>query len=474
MADKDKTQLAVIGGGPGGYAAAFHAADLGMDVTLIDVEANPGGTCLYRGCIPSKALLHVAKLITDAREAEEWGLTFAPPEMNLEKMRNRTRQVVDQMTGGLGQLCQARNITYERARASFLDPHTLALNYADGAKKRLAADSVIIATGSRPALFGPLIRSRRLMNSTNALHLEDIPGTLLVIGGGYIGLELGSVYAALGSAVTVAEMTDVLLPGGDRDLVVPLAHRLESRFHQIMLKTRVNTMQETDQGILVNLENEEIGKEDRLFDKVLISVGRKPNSRGLNLFEIGLEIDAQGFIPVDLQRRTAIPHIYAIGDVTGQPMLAHKASAEGKVAAENIAGRKAVFEPQAIPAVVFTDPEVAWAGITEKQAAAQGIAVAVARFPWAASGRASTMSRPEGLTKILCDPDTGQILGMGITGTNAGELISEGVLAIEMGAVVEDLDMTIHPHPTLSETVMESAAAVFGTSTHFYRPLKKK
>ncbi|NLN94039.1 MAG: dihydrolipoyl dehydrogenase [Candidatus Hydrogenedens sp.] len=473
MSEMDKTYLAVIGGGPGGYAAAFHGADLGLDVTLIDIEANPGGTCLYRGCIPSKALLHVAKLINDARDAEEWGLKFSEPEIDLDKMRQRTRLVVEQMTGGLGQLCQARNIRYERARASFIDPHTLALNYADGSKKRLAADYVIIATGSRPTLFGPLIRSPRLMNSTNALNLFDIPETLLVIGGGYIGLELGSVYAALGSKVTVAEMSDILLTGGDRDLVKPLAKRLETLFEEIMLKTRVNTMKEVENGILVNLENEELGQEDRLFDKVLISVGRKPNSQGLGLREIGLSIDRQGFIPVDLQRRTAIPHIFAIGDVTGQPMLAHKASAEGKVAAENIAGRKAVFDPQAIPAVVFTDPEVAWAGLTEKQAQEQGISVQVARFPWAASGRASTLSRPEGMTKMLCDPDTGQILGMGIAGTNAGELISEGVLAIEMGAVVEDLDMTIHPHPTLSETVMESASAVFGTSTHFYRPQKK-
>ena len=473
MPEVSKTHLAVIGAGPGGYAAAFHAADLGLQVTLLDVQANPGGTCLYRGCIPSKALLHVAKLINDAREAEEWGLTFGPPQMDLEKMRQRTTQVVEQMTGGLGQVCRARKVTYIRGRAAFITSHRLAVFYEDGSEAILEAEYVIIATGSRPSLFGPLIKSDRLMNSTNALKLERIPSNLLVIGGGYIGLELGSVYASLGTRVTVVEMTDGLLPGADRDLVAPLEKRLEGLFEGLLLKTRVGDITEQEEGMRVQLEGEGLGQVSRLFDKVLVCVGRKPNSQGLNLGDTRIETDAKGFIKVDAQRRTAEPHIFAIGDVAGEPMLAHKASAEGKVAASVIAGRRAAFEPQAIPAVVFTDPEIAWCGLTERSAQAQGLSVKVARFPWVASGRATTLSRPDGLTKILCDPDTNQILGMGIAGSGAGELISEGALAIEMGAVAEDLDMTIHPHPTLSETVMESAAALFGQSTHIYRPVRK-
>ena len=474
MPETLKTQVAVIGGGPGGYAAAFHAADMGLQTTLLDVQPNPGGTCLYRGCIPSKALLHVAKLINDAREAEEWGLAFPPPTMNLAKMRDRTRQVIDQMTGGLGQLCRARRVNYIQARATFITTHQLAVFYEDGSEDILETEYVIIATGSRPAQFGPLLESKRVMNSTNALQLERIPKTLLVIGGGYIGLELGSVYASLGTKVTVVEMTDTLLPGADRDLVAPLEKRLGRLFHAILLKTKVAGMKEQRNGMRVELDGPEVDKGTRVFDKVLVCVGRKPNSQGLNLHDTRVETNEHGFIQVDAQRRTAEPHIFAIGDVVGEPMLAHKASAEGKVAAAAIAGKKVAFEPQAIPAVVFTDPEIAWCGLTEKTAQEQGIAVNVARFPWVASGRASTLSRVEGLTKILCDPDTNQVLGMGIAGSGAGELISEGALAIEMGAVAEDLDMTIHPHPTLSETVMESAAALFGQSTHIYRPPRAK
>ncbi|NLV46010.1 MAG: dihydrolipoyl dehydrogenase [Candidatus Hydrogenedentes bacterium] len=473
MPETLKTQLAVIGAGPGGYAAAFHAADLGLQVTLLDVQPNPGGTCLYRGCIPSKALLHVAKLITDAREAEEWGLTFAPPQMDLDKMRRRTGQVIEQMTGGLGQLCRARKVAYLRARATFMTSHRLAVFHEDGSEDTLEAEYVIIATGSRPALFGPLIKSDRLMNSTNALQIDRIPSTLLVIGGGYIGLELGSVYAALGAKVTVVEAGDMLLAGADRDLVAPLEKRLEHTFEEVLLKTKVADMREQEDGMRVQFEGEGVSAEPRIFDKVLVCVGRKPNSRGLNLADTAIETDNKGFILVDAQRRTAEPHIFAIGDVAGQPMLAHKASAEGKVAAGAIAGKKTAFEPQAIPAVVFTDPEIAWCGETENSAREKGLSVHIARFPWAASGRASTLSRSDGLTKILVDAETSQIIGMGIAGSGAGELISEGALAIEMGAVAEDLDMTIHPHPTLSETVMESAAAIFGQSTHIYRPARK-
>lgn len=473
MTETLTSHLTVIGAGPGGYSAAFHAADLGLEVTLIDVAPNPGGTCLYRGCIPSKALLHVAKLINDAKEAEQWGVKFQPPEMDFDKMRQRTSKVVEQLTGGLGKLCAARKTRYIQARAAFIDSHTLAVFYDDGSEDVLKTEYVIIATGSRPALFGPLIKSPRLMNSTNALLLEDVPESLLVIGGGYIGLELGSVYASLGSKVTVVEMSPGLLPGADRDLVEPLAKRLGSLMHEILLNARVADMKAEDTGVHVVLDGADITQPSRVFDKVLICVGRKPNSQGLNLHDTRIVTDKRGFIEVDAQRRTAEPHIFAIGDVAGEPMLAHKAAAEGKVAAEVIAGGKSAFEPQAIPAVVFTDPEIAWCGLTENQAKDKGVSVAVARFPWAASGRAGTLNRADGLTKVLCDPETGQVLGMGIAGAGAGELIAEGVLAIEMGAVAEDLDMTIHPHPTLSETVMESAANIFGQSTHIYRASKR-
>jgi dihydrolipoamide dehydrogenase len=473
MTETLATHVAVVGAGPGGYAAAFHAADLGMDVTLIDVETNPGGTCLYRGCIPSKALLHVAKLINDTREAAEWGLTFGAPEMNLEKVRQKTHSVVEQMTRGLGQLCQARRVRYLQARASFLDSKTLAIFHQDGSEEVLHAEYTIIASGSRPTLFGPLIDSPRLMNSTNALQMEEIPDTLLVVGGGYIGLELGTVYASLGAKVTVVEMTDGLLPGADRDLVKPLQTRLENLMHGMLFRTKVAEVKEQDSCVCVVLEGPDGTRQTHQFDKVLVCVGRKPNSSGLNLASTKVVVNERGFIEVDLARRTAEPNIFAVGDVTGEPMLAHKASAEGRVAAEVIAGHDSVFEPMAIPAVVFTDPEVAWCGLTETLAEKQGRAVRITRFPWAASGRASTLSRPEGLTKLICDPETNQILGMGIAGAGAGELIAEGALAIEMGALANDLDMTIHPHPTLSETVMESAAVVFGTSTHLYRPRKK-
>ena len=474
MGEKLRAQVAVIGGGPGGYAAAFRAADHGLDTVLLDVEKNPGGTCLYRGCIPSKALLHVAKLINDAKEAAEWGLYFQPPEMDLDKVRRKTAEVVQTMTGGLGQLCKARKVRYMTARASFLDSNTLAVFHEDGREDILETDYTIIASGSRPARFGPLIDSPRLMNSTNALQVEDIPEKLLVIGGGYIGLELGTVYASLGSAVTVVEMTDGLLPGADRDLVEPLHARLTDLFAEILLNTKVAEMKEQKNGIRVTFEGADIRKPVRLFDKVLVCVGRKPNSHGLNLVSTKVTTDKKGFITVDAQRRTTDPCIFAIGDVAGEPMLAHKASAEGRVAADVIAGKSAAFDFTAIPAVVFTDPEVAWVGLTESAARKQEIPVKVTRFPWVASGRATTLNRPEGLTKLICDPDTNQVLGMGIVGSGAGELIAEGALAIEMGAVAEDLDMTIHPHPTLSETVMESAAALFGASTHIYRPPKKK
>lgn len=466
-------KVVVIGGGPGGYAAAFAAADRGLDVTLIDRDPNPGGVCLYRGCIPSKTLLHVAKLLTEAREATEWGITFETPAIDLDKLRAAKDDVIGKMTGGLGQLCKARGVRFIQGEAAYLDSTHIRVNRNDGTEEEIQTDYSVLATGSRPTpLPGLDVKSRRIMNSTGALEIEEVPKSLLVVGGGYIGLELGSVYAALGSEVTVVEMTDGLLPGCDRDLVKVLQKRVEASLHAIRLKTKVTGIQERKNGLAVKLEDEKGKTEEVVYDKVLVAIGRRPNSSGLGLKYTEVEVDTQGFVTTDAQCRTADSHIYAIGDIAGQPMLAHKASHEGRVAAEAIAGHKTAFEPNAIPAVVFTDPEVAWTGLTETEAKEKGIAVNVAKFPWGASGRASTLHRPDGLTKIITDPETGQALGVGIVGAGAGELIAEGTLAIEMGAVAEDIALTIHPHPTLSETVMESAEMIFGQSTHVYRPKK--
>jgi dihydrolipoamide dehydrogenase len=464
--------LTVLGGGPGGYAAAFLAADLGLPVTLIDEEANPGGVCLYRGCIPSKALLHVAKLINEAKHAAAWGVTFAPPEVDLDKLRSFKDGVVAKMTGGLGQLSTMRGITYLRGRGTIVDPHTVSVATAKG-EQRVKSDYLILSTGSFPTRVpGVSIDSPRVMDSTGALELRDVPTRLLVVGGGYIGLELGSVYAALGSAVTVVEMLDGLLPGADRDLANVLARSITPRFTAVLLKTRVVSLTDNGSSLDVVFDGE-VAEKTQQFDKVLVSVGRKPNSKIPGLERTRVQVNGRGFIVVDGQRRTAEPSIFAIGDVAGDPMLAHKASHEGRVAVEVIAGHKAAFEPAAIPAVVFTDPELAWCGITEAEARATGVDVEIARFPWAASGRATTIDRSDGVTKLIIEKATGRVLGMGIVGPGAGELIAEGVLAVEMAATATDVAMSIHPHPTLSETVMESADAYFGTSTHIYRPKKK-
>ncbi|HOJ33260.1 MAG TPA: dihydrolipoyl dehydrogenase [Candidatus Hydrogenedentes bacterium] len=474
MSEPKKTQLAVIGAGPGGYAAAFHAADLGLKVTLIDLDANPGGVCLYRGCIPSKALLHCAKVLTDAREAKHWGIYFNEPTIDLFKMRASKDEVVAHMTGGLGQLVRARKIDFIRGRASFEESNTLRITKEEGGEEYLTCEHAILAAGSRPATLPQVLtESPRIMNSTAALQIESIPKTLLVVGGGYIGLELGSVYAALGSKVTVVELAPQLLPGADADLVEVLAKRMQSIFHEILLQTRMTTLEDDGEGVKVVLESTDGSKRIERFDKVLVSIGRKPNSSGLNLHATKVQVDEKGFVKVDEQRRTDDSFIFAIGDIVGEPMLAHKASHEGRVAAEVIAGGKAVFDPQAIPAVVFTDPELAWTGLTENQARKSGIPVEVAKFPWTASGRASTLHRTDGLTKILSEPGTGRILGVGIVGAGAGELIAQGTLAIEMGATAEDVQLTIHPHPTLSETVMETAELIFGHGTHVFKPTKK-
>jgi len=468
------TQVVVIGAGPGGYAAAFYAADLGMQVTLVDPAVNPGGVCLYRGCIPSKALLHVAEVINEARHAEAWGVSFGAPKIDLDRVRAFKTKVVNQLTGGLGQLSKQRKVQYLQGTAAFVDAHTLEVR-GDGAAKgdALTFEHAIIATGSVPSTIpGLSIDSPRVMDSTGALELPDIPTSLLVVGGGYIGLELGSVYAALGTKVTVVEMTDGLLPGADRDLVNVLAKRIESICEAVLLNTKVVAMKDAKSGIAVTFEGEGVAK-DRTFDRVLVSIGRRPNSAVPGLDRTAVKLDRRGFIQVDGARRTAEPSIFAIGDVVGEPMLAHKASHEGRVAVEAIAGERVAFEPLAIPAVVFTDPEIAWCGLTESDAKKQNREVAVTRFPWAASGRALTLDRTDGLTKLILDPKTERVLGVGIVGPGAGELIAEGVLAIEMGANATDMRMTIHPHPTLTETLMESAEVFFGHSTHVYRPKKK-
>lgn len=463
----ESTQVAVIGGGPGGYAAAFLAADLGLAVTIVDVEPNPGGVCLYRGCIPSKVLLHVAKLLSEARHASDWGITYAEPKIDLDKLRAWKNSVVNKLTGGLGILAKQRKVRFVQGRGRFLDPHKLRIETGDGKEQDLAFEHAILATGSRPATIpGLTLDSPRVMDSTSALEIADVPKRLLVVGGGYIGMELGTVYAALGSKVSVAEMTGGLLPGADRDLVAPLQKRAEQDFEAIMLNAKVAELKERKEGIHARIEIAGADPVQQVFDKVLFSVGRRPNSSGLGLENTKVQLDKRGSVLVDEQRRTDEPSIFAIGDVAGEPMLAHKASHEGRVAAEVIAGRHAAFEPRAIPAVVFTDPEIAWCGLTETQAKEQGRTVKVARFPWAASGRASTLGRNDGVTKLIIDPETERVLGMGIAGMGAGELIAEGTLAVEMAALASDVAATIHPHPTLSETVMESADVFFGHSTH--------
>ncbi|HWB30025.1 MAG TPA: dihydrolipoyl dehydrogenase [Vicinamibacterales bacterium] len=469
-------QLVVIGAGPGGYAAAFYAADMGLQVALVDPEANPGGVCLYRGCIPSKALLHVAQLVGEAKHASAWGVTFGEPKIDLDKLRTFKNNVVQKMVGGLGQVSKLRKITYIQGLATFVDPHTLSIDLVKGGKETLTFEHAIIATGSRPvAVPNVSIDSPRVMDSTAALDLPDVPKSLLVVGGGYIGLELGSVYAALGSKVTVVEMTGGLLPGADRDLANVLTKRLETTLHKILLNAKVASVTDGKTGLKVRIEGDSVpeAERDQTFDRVLVSVGRRPNSAIPGLDKTKVQIGQRGFITVDASMRTAEPSILAIGDVVGEPMLAHKASHEARVAVETALGHNAVFEPQAIPAVVFTDPEVAWCGLTETEAQKQGRKVEIAKFPWAAIGRAVANDRPDGLTKLVIDPATERVLGVGIVGSGAGELISEGVVAVEMAALASDLSLSIHPHPTLSETLMEAAEVFYGLSTHVYRPKKK-
>lgn len=469
MADLN-TQVVVLGGGPGGYPAAFEAADHGYQTILIDEGQRPGGVCLNRGCIPSKALLHLAKLIDETQESSAYGLTFSKPKIDLNKVRDFKNGVISKMSGGIDQLLKARKIQHLQGRGTFLDPHTIEVTYADGKKQTVGFEHAIIASGSSP-FVPPMfqIGDPRVMDSTGALELADVPGSLLVVGGGYIGLEMGSVYAALGAKVTVVELTGGLLPGADRDLVKPLQKRLEHLFHAMHLNTKVEGLTATPKGIVASLAGEGV-EPKQTFDRVLISIGRRPNSKGFGLEAAGVAVNEKGFITVDRQRRTSVPHLFAIGDVAGEPMLAHKATREAKVAVEALAGGPAEFDCIAIPAVVFTDPEVAWCGLQEHEAAAQNREVRVVKFPWAASGRATTLGRPEGLTKLIIDPATERVLGVAIVGVGAGELIAEGVLAVETAAVARDVAETIHAHPTLAETMMEAAESVFGQATHSYRP----
>jgi dihydrolipoamide dehydrogenase len=468
MADTKETQLLVLGAGPGGYAAAFLAVDKGMKVTLVDAGPRPGGTCLNVGCIPSKAILHAAKLITDARDAKPLGVEFAPPKIDVNGVRNHWMKVVDTMSKNLAFLCKARKVDFVSGTGKFLDGQTVQVN--DTAYR---FQHCIIATGSvptRPAAF--FTGNPRVMDSTGALKLEDVPPRLLVVGGGYIGLELGYVYAALGSKVTVVELTEGLLPGVDRDLVQPLHKRLETLFDKIYLRTKVVKLEEAKGGIKAVLEGPEVEDKEPVFERVLVAVGRQPNSRDLGLEKAGVAVDDKGFVKVNEQRRTSADKIFAIGDVAGEPMLAHKATYEGKIAAEVILGEKAVYDVRAVPAVVFTDPEIAWCGLTETEAKKQKREVKRVKFNWLASGRAMTLARTEGVTKLVIDPETERVLGVGIVGVDAGEMIAEAMLAIEMSATAKDLALTMHAHPTLSETLFEAAEDFYGVATH-KAPAKK-
>jgi dihydrolipoamide dehydrogenase len=453
----------VLGSGPGGYAAAFRAADLGLDVVMVERYPILGGVCLNVGCIPSKALLHVAKVIADAETAGAHGVAFGTPEIDLDALRSWKEGVVGKLTGGLKQMAKGRKVQVVTGEARFTGPNMLAVLGADGETTTVSFESAVIAAGSRSVqLAGIPHDDPRVMDSTGALELADVPERLLVVGGGIIGLEMATVYDALGSQVTVVELADGLIPGADRDLVKPLAKRIGERYAAIHLETKVDKIEAEDDGLHAGFSGD---VEDAVFDRVLVAVGRIPNGASLGLEHAGVHVDERGFIGVDAQQRTNIQHIYAIGDVAGGPMLAHKATAEGHVAAEVIAGHAATFEPRGIPSVAYTDPEVAWVGLTETEAAEQSIAYEKSVFPWSASGRALAVDGADGLTKLLRDPQTGRVLGAGIVGPHAGDLIAEPGFALEMGADVADLGLTIHAHPTLSETTMLAAEIADGTIT---------
>lgn len=466
-------EVVVIGAGPGGYTAAFRAADLGKQVILIERHSRLGGVCLNVGCIPSKALLHVAKVIAEADDVAHHGVTFSKPAIDIDKVRSWKDDVINKLTGGLSMLAKQRKVQVITGTAQFSSANSVIVHTADGAKT-ITFDNAVIAAGSSVAhIPGLPYDDPRLMDSTGALLLQDIPTRLLIIGGGIIGLEMATVYDALGSKITVVELADGLMPGADRDLVRALHKRIEKRYEAIYLKTKVTQIEALPQGLQVTFAGDN-APAPQLYDRVLLAVGRRPNGREIAAQQAGVTVDERGFIPVNKQQRTNVAHIYAIGDIVGDPMLAHKAVHEAKVAAEVIAGHKASFDALTIPSVAYTDPEISWMGLTETQAKAQGIAYEKASFPWAASGRALSMGREEGLTKVLFDPETRRILGSGIVGSNAGELIAETVLALEMGADMEDLALAIHPHPTLSETIGFAAEIAEGSITDLYMPKKRR
>jgi len=464
--------VAVLGSGPGGYTAAFRAADLGKKVILIERYSTIGGVCLNVGCIPSKALLHTAKVITDAEDTASHGVSFNQPNIDLDQLRNwKANKVVKKLTAGLAQMAKQREVKIIEGEGKFISPNQINVNLNDGTEKIIEFKSAIIAAGSQSSKIPNMPDDERIMDSTGALELKDIPKKLLIIGGGIIGLEMGTVYDALGSNVSVVELSDGLIQGCDRDIVKPLQRRMENRFENIWLNTKVEKMEAKKEGVIVHFEGSDVPKK-ATFDRVLVAVGRKPNGHKIDAEKAGVQVDDHGFISVDKQMRTNVNHIYAIGDIVGQPMLAHKATHEGKIAAEVIAGEKVEFQAMTIPSVAYTDPEIAWAGVTEDEAKANNIEIEKAVFPWAASGRAISTNRTEGMTKLIFNKKTNRIIGASIVGTNAGELIAETVLSIEMGADANDIGLSIHPHPTLSESVAMAAEIKEGTITDLY--IKKR
>lgn len=469
-----ETEVLVLGSGPGGYTAAFRAADLGKKVTLVERYSTLGGVCLNVGCIPSKALLHAAKVIAEASEMSGHGIDFGKPKIDPVKLRDYKNGIVNKLTGGLKMLAKQRKVDVVHGEGKFISDHEVEVVGADGKKQVIKFQNAIIAAGSRPVRLPFLPDDPRIIDSTGALELEDVKCKMLVLGGGIIGLEMATVYDALGAEITVVELMDQVIPGADSDIVAPLYKRIKARYKNIYLKTKVTKVEAKKDGLYVTFEGENAPKEPERFDRILSAVGRRPNGDQIDATKAGVNVDERGFIAVDKQMRTNVPHIFAIGDIAGNPMLAHKAMPEGRVAAEVIAGKKHFFDPACIPSVAYTDPEVAWVGMTENEAKAKGIKYGKGVFPWAASGRSLSIGRSEGLTKLLIDETTHRILGAGIVGPNAGELMGEVGLAIEMGCDVEDLALTIHPHPTLSETVPLAAEIFEGTITDLYMPKKKE
>jgi len=468
-----ETQVVVLGSGPGGYTAAFRAADLGLQTIVIEREPTLGGVCLNVGCIPSKALLHVAKVIDEAAHLKEHGVIFGEPKIDLSKISAWKNGVVGKLTGGLKMLAKQRKVDVVEGEGRFISPHEIAVTNAKGEKQTVRFEHAIIAAGSRPVKLPFLPDDPRIMDSTGALELKETKGDMLVIGGGIIGLEMATVYQALGAAITVVELMDQLIPGADLDVVMPLQKRVKSLYKEILLKTKVTKVDAKKDGLYVTFEGEHAPKNPVRYDRILCAVGRRPNGDSIDAKAAGVTVDERGFIPVNQEMRTNVSHIFAIGDIVGNPMLAHKATHEAPVPAEIIAGSKRSFQPRCIPSVAYTDPEIAWVGVTETEAKAKGIQISKGIFPWVASGRALSMGRAEGLTKLIVDEKTHRVIGAGIVGPNAGELIAEVTLAIEMGCDVADVALTIHPHPTLSESIAMSAEIIEGTITDLYLPKKK-